>query len=54
MAKITRKTAQLFGVTAGATGVEEFASKAQTGTLVYSIDPASLQTAFWSLGWTST
>ena len=54
MAKIQRKTAQLFGVSAGATGVEEFASKQTTGTLVYSIDPADLQTAAWLLGWVSS
>jgi hypothetical protein len=52
LAKITRKTAFLFGVNAGVTGVEEFASKAQGGTLVYSTDPANLQTGFWTLGWT--
>jgi hypothetical protein len=49
--KIIRKTAQLFGVSAGATGVEEFASKQTGGTLVYSIDPSDLQTAAWSIGW---
>ena len=52
--KIVRKTAQLFGVSAGATGVEEFASKQTGGTLVYSIDPSDLQTAAWSLGWVAS
>src|SRR5580704_11276351 len=52
MAKIQRKTAQLFGVNAGATGIEEFASKEQDGMLTYSIDPAALQTPSWPLGWT--
>ena len=48
--KITRKTAFLFGISAGATGIEEFASKEVSGTLVYSIDPAGIQTAAWPLG----
>ena len=52
--KIIRKTAQLFGVSAGATGVEEFASKEVGGTLVYSIDPSDLQTEAWSLGWVAS
>ncbi len=53
MSKIARKTAQLFGVNAGATGVEEFASKEIGGTLVYSTDPAVIQTAAWTLGWSA-
>ena len=52
--KIVRKTAKLFGVSAGATDVEEFASKQTTGSLVYSIDPAAIQTAAWLLGWVSS
>ncbi|MDD5301494.1 MAG: hypothetical protein PHS14_00180 [Elusimicrobia bacterium] len=52
MAKITRVTAQLFGVSAGATGISEFAAKEVGGALVYSTDPDDLQTASWSLGWT--
>ena len=49
--KIIRKTAKLFGISAGAIGVEEFASKQTTGSLVYSIDPTDIQTAAWSSGW---
>lgn len=54
MGKITRKTAVLFGVNAGSTGVETFASKAQTGSLDPSTDPADLQAQpYWGLGWTA-
>jgi hypothetical protein len=53
MSKILRKTAYLFAVNAGAAGIEEFASKETTGSLVYSVNPAAIQTAAWMLGWTA-
>ena len=54
MAKITRKTAVLFGINASSTQIEQFGSKEQLGSLVYSIDPDVIQgLPAWSQGWSS-
>lgn len=54
MAKITRKTAKLFGVNATSTQIEQFASKEQLGSLVNTTDPATIQALpAWGLGWTA-
>lgn len=54
MAKIARKTAQLFAVGASSTQIEQFGSLEQLGSLVYSIDPAVIQALpAWATGWSA-
>ncbi|PHS61057.1 MAG: hypothetical protein COB09_19100 [Thalassobium sp.] len=50
MTKIPRKTQEIFGLTAGATGITEYGSPA-SGTPVYSTDLSNIQTADWATGW---
>ena len=54
MAKITRKTAKLFCVTAAPTDVEQFGSFEALGAPNYTTDPAVIQAlSTWQQGWTS-
>lgn len=55
MAKIVRKTSQLFAVSAPGTGVEQFASFEVNGAPTYTTDPAVIQAAAaWGLGWSAS
>lgn len=55
--KLVRKTASIFcgGLSAGSQQVEQFASKVQSGTPNYTVDPAVIQSgaagAWWASGW---
>ncbi len=54
MAKLTRKTAYVFGLNAASKDIEQFGSKVVTGTPNYTNDPDIIQAlSAWLDGWTS-
>ena len=51
MSKILRKTAQIFGLTAGSSQIAQFGSKAE-GTPTFTNDPSVIQSlSAWAVGW---